>query len=427
MAGEPAARGDPKARTQEWLRRRFHRYYKGAELQLPDRFARREFGFMFWGGGLMQRHLGFDGAGPLRTFLVSRTPMHVYYSSAYYETPNAPTMDEKGWLGADLVFDLDADHIPGAQAMPYPKMLALVKQKIAHLYDDFLARDFGFDERAMRIVFSGGRGYHIHVVDPRVWGLESHERREIVDFIIGTGLDPSRIFRTSAFDVAEFRGHRRVKQRVVSPAPDAPGWAGKVARAAIELAKRLGALSREEATTFLVSFEGVTAEAAGELLDNLLEVRATRPRPIRGLDRLVEGNIEALTDKNRDLLIRIATQVQQVRVDRIGPIETGGIAARGETDEPVTSDIKRLIRMPSSIHGKTGLMVVPLRRAELDAFDPLRDAVPATWSDAPVRMRFRSALNLEMRGETFAIAEGATAVPEYLAVFAAARGLAAVE
>jgi len=426
MAGSPA-RVDPKARTQEWLRKRFQRYYKGVELQLPDRFARREFGFMFWSGGMMQRHLGFENAGGLRTFLMARAPMHVYYSSAYYETPNAPTMDEKGWLGADLVFDLDADHIPGAQNMPYPRMLALVKEKIVHLYDDFLVRDFGFDERAMRIVFSGGRGYHVHVVDPRVWGLESHERREVVDFIIGTGLDPSRIFRTSAFDVAEFRGHRRVKERIVSPALDAPGWAGKVARAAIELAKRLGALSREEATGFLVSFEGVTADAAADLLDNLLEVRATRPRPIRGLDRLVEGNIEALTDKNRDLLIQIATQVQQVRVERIGPIDTEGIAARGETDEPVTSDIKRLIRMPSSLHGKTGLAVVPLRRSDLDSFEPLRDAVPTEWSDAPVRMRFRSALNLEIRGETFNIAEGAVAVPEYLAVFASARGLGGIE
>ncbi|MCA1813180.1 MAG: hypothetical protein LC624_04420 [Halobacteriales archaeon] len=32
----------------------------------------------------------------------------------------------------------------------------------------------------------------------------------------------------------------------------------------------------------------------------------------------------------------------------------------GETDEPVTSDVKRLIRLPGSVHGKTGLRVVPV-------------------------------------------------------------------
>ncbi len=427
MAGESREPNDPKARTQEWLRQQFRRYYKAADLELPDRFARREFGFLFWESGLMVRHRGFASANELRTFLAGRGPMHVYYSSAYYERPGAPTMDEKGWLGADLVFDLDADHIPGAQAMPYPKMLALVKTKIVRLYDDFLVRDFGFDEPSMRIVFSGGRGYHIHVTDPRVWELESHERREIVDFIIGTGLDPSRIFRTSAFDLVEFRGHRRVKSRVVAPAQDAPGWAGKVARGVVELARRLAELPPEDAKAFLLSFQGVTADEAKDLLEDLLKVRAVKPRRIRGLDRLIEGNIEALRDRSRDLLTRVAIELQQVRVGRVGPIDTEGITARGETDEPVTSDIKRLIRMPSSLHGKTGLAVVPLTRSRLDAFDPLCDAVPTVWSDTPVRMRFRSALNLEMRDETFNVNEGAVAVPEYLAVFAAARGLGTLE
>ena len=147
----------------------------------------------------------------------------------------------------------------------------------------------------------------------------------------------------------------------------------------------------------------------------------------RSLDRLAQGNIEALTDRNRDLLIRIATQLQQVRVGRVGPVETEGITARGETDEPVTSDIKRLIRLPSSLHGKTGLSVVPVSRGQLEAFAPLRDAVPGAWSDRPVRIRLRSALNVEMRGETFNLNEGPVAVPEYLAVFAAARGLGVVE
>ena len=30
---------------------------------------------------------------------------------AYYENPDFD-MDKKGWIGADLVFDIDADHIP---------------------------------------------------------------------------------------------------------------------------------------------------------------------------------------------------------------------------------------------------------------------------------------------------------------------------
>ena len=96
-----------KEATTNFLAAQFHRYYDTRKPTLPDRFGRREFGFMFWTAGIVQRHLGFSREEELHKFLSSRVPAHVYYSSAYYETPSAPTMEEKGWLGADLIFDLD--------------------------------------------------------------------------------------------------------------------------------------------------------------------------------------------------------------------------------------------------------------------------------------------------------------------------------
>ena len=76
-------------------------------------------------------------------------------------------MDEKGWLGADLVFDLDADHLEGAHDMTFEEMLAEVKVEFKKLLDSYLLGDFGFDEKDILIVFSGGRGYHAHVRDKR--------------------------------------------------------------------------------------------------------------------------------------------------------------------------------------------------------------------------------------------------------------------
>jgi DNA primase small subunit len=99
---------------------------------------------------------------------------------------------------------------------------------------------------------------------------------------------------------------------------------------------------------------------------------------------------------------------------------------RAETDEPVTSDIKRLIRMPSSLHGKTGLQVIPMSRDALDEFRPLRDAVPPAWTDERVRMNLKNKVSLEIRGEAFNLAPGVNDVPQYLATFLAARGLATV-
>jgi len=418
---------DPaKEATANFLRSHFRRYYESTKPILPDRFGRREFGFMFWTAGIVQRHLGFGKEDELRGFLTSRVPAHAYYSSAYYDTPNAPTMEEKGWLGADLIFDLDADHLPNASKMAYPEMLEAIRLKILHLYDDFLKADFGFDEKAMRIVFSGGRGYHVHVFDERVWPLGSHERREIVDWITGKGLDVDAVFRESAFDKKEFQGHTRMKTRVVAPARDEPGWRGKIMRGIESLVSKLEAMRPDEAVRFLMSFDGVKDRDAEDLYENLFKPRSQKPRVIRGVDRLREGQIEALSDRSRDLLIRLVKDLQPVRLETQGGVPLEGIVQRAETDEPVTSDIKRLIRLPSSLHGKTGLQVIPLTRDEVDEFRPLRDAVPATWTEDEERVNLKNKLNLEIRGEAFDLAPGLNDVPQYLAIFLAARGLATV-
>ena len=418
---------DPaKEATAAWLREQWRRYYASTKRTLPDRFGRREFGFMFFNSTMVIRHLGFGKEQELTEFLVEKAPAHAYYSSAYYESPGAKTMEEKGWLGADLIFDLDADHLPNAKSMTYPEMLEAIRQRIIKLYDDFLRADFGFEEAKMRLVFSGGRGYHIHVFDERVWSLGSHERREIVDWVTGKGLDVESLFRESAFDKREFRGRARVRKKVVGPMQQEPGWRGKIARGMDQLVTTLEAMPPDKALVFLTSFEGVKESAAEDLYENLFKPRATRPRVIRGVDRLREGQIEALSDGSRDLLIRVVKAVQEIHLDEQAGVALDGIVQRGDTDEPVASDIKRLIRLPSSLHGKTGLRVIPLTRDAIETFRPLRDAVPETWTDEPVSMRFANRINLEINGEAFNVAPGVSEVPQFLAIFAAARGLATV-
>ncbi len=100
---------------------------------------------------------------------------------------------------------------------------------------------------------------------------------------------------------------------------------------------------------------------------------------------------------------------------------------KGETDEPVTSDIKRLIRLPSSLHGKTGFEVVPLERDELQDFDPFRDAVPKAFGKKEVRIVCDKPISLELRDESFSLDAGACNVPEFVAVHLLCRRLARIE
>jgi DNA primase small subunit len=102
------------------------------------------------------------------------------------------------------------------------------------------------------------------------------------------------------------------------------------------------------------------------------------------------------------------------------------VELRGETDEPVTSDIKRLIRLPSSLHGKTGLVVTPLKRNELEDFVPLRDAMSNSFSDEPVKIKLSEAVEVKLKNEIFNLKRGECEVPEYAAIFLMCRRVAQI-
>jgi DNA primase small subunit len=93
---------------------------------------------------------------------------------------------------------------------------------------------------------------------------------------------------------------------------------------------------------------------------------------------------------------------------------------RGETDEPVTADVRRLIRFPSSLHGGSGLRVTPLTIEGLDAFNPLIDAV--VFGDSPVIVDVTRQFAFDLKGESYSLDLGRAELPECAAVFFLARG-----
>src|SRR5207247_7530677 len=121
----------------------------------------------------------------------------------------------------------------------------------------------------------------LHGCGERVWSLGSHERREIVDYVTGKGLEVGSVFRESAFERKDFQGDTRVKTRLVAPTSEDPGWRGKIMRGVNGLAAKLEGLSPNEATTLLTSFEGVTDADASNLYENLFKPRETKTRLIR--------------------------------------------------------------------------------------------------------------------------------------------------
>ena len=101
--------------TTEFLRQRFSEYYRKTVTVAPSSLEQREWGFVLFNPGAtemrMRRHIGFGSREELSEYVKNLVPQHAYYSTAYYAKPDAGTMADKGWSGADLIFDLDADHI----------------------------------------------------------------------------------------------------------------------------------------------------------------------------------------------------------------------------------------------------------------------------------------------------------------------------
>jgi DNA primase small subunit len=210
-------------RTAAFLRKTYREHYfrHHDEVEIPTKIEGREFGYIPFGKGMI-RHLSYRSSGELAADLVKQAPSSVFCSNAIYSDPTLP-MDEKGWKGSELIFDIDASSIPTACRTKHsfwtckacgkvvrsaerpshcpkcegtsttqlhwscPECLGATKEHASRLIG-FLTNDFGVSSASISVYFSGNRGYHLHVDDERFEGMDPSARAEIANYIKGTGL-----------------------------------------------------------------------------------------------------------------------------------------------------------------------------------------------------------------------------------------------
>lgn len=380
----------------------FRKYYRANTPMLPDRFSRREFGFMFFDKTFVQRHMSFRSQDDMRKFMIGQVPAHSYYSTSYYRKPDAPTMDEKDWMGAELIFDLDADHLDGAKQMTYAEMLAQIRSEMINLVDEFLLGDLGFSEKQVHITFSGGRGYHAHVRTPDVMTLGTQERRELVDYITCSGMNMDWIFPIKQVVTSQMATANGVRKNVAEfrqiPDADSGGWRKRMRNGLIDVVDTFCDYDLSEIRKMYPSLKGTDGKTIMKVKSNLKDKKG----PLFTMNTMA-----ILEPSSQKMLMKIMKDDVAHRLS-------------GEVDEPVTADIKRLIRLPGSVHGKSGLIVTPITRDQLTDFDPLQMAVPKEYSDDPVKITMRSKMSLDMKGEHFNL-DGEVEVPEWAAIFLIGR------
>ncbi|MFC4988668.1 DNA primase small subunit PriS [Saliphagus infecundisoli] len=386
-------------RTRAYLRGRFRDYYRRTEITPPPEADEREWGFIPWTDGpgtTMVRHRSLLELGDIEDFLERKRPRHVYFSVGRYDDPGAGSMGEKGWRSSDLVFDLDADHLPGVTLGEdsYAEMLAICKDALYRLLD-FLEDDFGFSE--LEIVFSGGRGYHVHVRDDAVLDLERDHRREIVDYVRGIGLEYDHLVdRETVSGLGRKTPTERRTLRIDG------GWGRRVHGYFMAFIEELLNLPEDDALERLTAFEGI---GEGKAKATLNAARNNR-------EELEAGNVTVHT-----AVSQLAERFLEEAVER----------DNAPIDEPVTTDTNRLIRLPGSLHGGSGLAVCRLDRAELEAFDPLADAVPDPFVGHEIAVDVEEGGEVELGGKIRTVEEGPQSLPEYVGIFLMARGRAEKE
>ncbi|MDS0276330.1 DNA primase small subunit PriS [Halomicroarcula sp. S1AR25-4] len=386
-----------EARTLEYLRGRFGDHYRRTSIAPPPAANEREWGFIPWTDGpgeTMVRHRSLLDLGDIEEFLGRKKPRHVYFSAGRYDDPSASSMSDKGWRSSDLVFDLDADHLPSVVLGEdsYAEMLAKCKDALVRLLD-FLEDDFAFDD--LTVVFSGGRGYHVHVRDESIHGLERDARREIVDYVRGIGLEFEELVEIETVAGTAGRSSPAEKRTLTTEG----GWSARAHRHIMSEVDALLEMDETDALERLQRYEGIGEGKATAALN------AARTN----YDELAAGNIDVHS---------AFYQISQVLVHEVVADENAPI------DEPVTTDTNRLIRLPGSLHGGSGLEVQRIDRDAVDEFDPLVDAVPETFRGHEITVEVTDGGLVELDGDSFTVEAGNHTVPEHVGVFLMARGRA---
>lgn len=149
------------------------RYYALEFAGSVAELDKREIALMYEEGKML-RHKHFNDISQLRQYLDRFPPIHLYYSTAYYSNPSAVTMEAKGWLGADVVFDIDSDKLDCDR---YYKCISEGHYYASVIYD-ILKTEIG---ETPEVRFSGTRGFHI--VSYKLKTLSRDGRTNLVQYI----------------------------------------------------------------------------------------------------------------------------------------------------------------------------------------------------------------------------------------------------
>jgi len=406
---------------KEFLKEHFRSFYEKNELPGVPELNAREFGIGDFGKKIVKRHMHFSNATEMNNFLKRSVPPYISYSAAYYQSAAARPMEAKGFMGADLIYEFDADDIPtkckeehdywkcssaecgaegkGAlQACPKcgsgvtvkqwfcSECLGETKKQTVRLLE-VLSGELGFGD-GISINFSGKAGYHIHVRSNAARKLSKPARNELIDYLTLNGFS------------LEAHGFGRPKQSMLTcPIPSKSRGLTK------RFMQRLSSFISNWNPEKLAVHGNIKRKQSKFLVEN-------REIILKKMERGILFPIPAArpdtSKKFWTLLIDEAMREESISL---------------KIDRQTSVDVHKILRLPGSIHGGTGLIAKMLSFEEFKEFDPFVDAL--AFEGEPVRVFINKSPKFSLGGESFqAFTETEQVLPLNAAIYLIASGRA---
>jgi DNA primase small subunit len=274
----------------------------------------------------------------LKSFPTKIPMKHFYHSVGRYKYPNNQKMDSKKQIDADFVIDIDADHIDlpclkiHGKEYVCKECIEAGKVEVRKVIK-MLISDFGVPIEKIELSFSGKRGFHITINENSFNSLSSNARREIVDYLSGNGIDQNthQIFLP--------------KQHTLNLGKIRRGyWGSKILSGLFDL------IPNGKLYNFVNKFNKNLSKKLKQNEAYLIKKMSSYSNPVIAIEGISENEWKQFYLKLKD---HVSCHI----------------------DNPVSVDMKRLIRVVGSIHGGSGLVANKIEIGELDSFDPLKHSV----------------------------------------------------
>ncbi len=399
-------------KTINFLRKKFRSFYKENFIDSVPEPEKREFGYGEFGKKIIARHYSFSSSKEFNSFLRETAPFFVSYSPAFYEFPDRRPMKKKLYLKSDLIYEFDADDIKteckqkhdswkctecetegkgliekcpscGASVQTEEwvceECLEATKKQTLKLID-VLETDFGFFD-GLSVNFSGSKGFHLHVRNEKIQSLNANSRIELVDFLTAHEIDLEQL------------GFVYANRKMLCPKEFlAFGWSKKILSSLIFLienneAEKIAALGNARVSTIKKILEKKETVLKG-MKNGFLFPVTRNPR------KFWEGLLFNLVEKQKLFL-----------------------------DRQTSVDLAKIIRVPDSIHGSTGMPAKQFSREKLKDFVPLKECI--IFSNNPLKVFVRKAPKFFLGGEKFGpFNEQETELPEFAGIYLMSRNSA---